>query len=219
MRKNSPAVLSLLAVLAACGGGDTYRKIRVELPAYSSLHMDEFEQVVFGGFLVAKEPEGLDLNKEITEYFGPEFERKLHSQVTVQRLALESEELFRKPDFWKSLAPGPGRVLYVTGKAELTRETRKAILGRTKPDAEDPLTRQRGIIERTLFSLNLHLYLIRGDSGEVVLDRDFKESKAYTNLKQRADFAFYELAQRVKTKLFRPILSEERMQERYLLLK
>ncbi len=219
MRKNSPGLLCLLALLAACGGGDAYRKIRVELPAYSSLHPDEFEQIVFSGFLVAGEPEGLDLNKQITEYFGSEFERKLHLRITVQRVALEGEEVFRKPDFWRSLAPGPGRALYVTGKAELTRETRKAILGRTKADAEDPLAQQRGIVERTLFSLSLHLYLIRGDSGEVVLDRDFKESKAYTNLKQRADFAFYELAQRVKTKLFRPILSEERMQERYLLLK
>ena len=219
MKKNSPILLCLLVLLAACRGGDTYRKIRVELPAYSTLHPEQFEQVIFSGFLVAKEPDGIDLNKEIAEYFGPEFEKKLHFRVIIQRVALESEELFRKPDFWRSLAPGPGRALYVTGKAEFTRETRKAILGRTKADAEDPLAQQRGIVERTLFSLSLHLYLIRGDSGEVVLDRDFKESKAYTNLNQRADFAFYDLAQRVKTKLFRPILSEERMQERYLLLK
>jgi len=219
MRKNSPILLCLLVLLAACRGGDTYRKIRVELPAYSPLHPEQFEQAIFSGFLVAKEPDGLDLNKEIAEYFGPDFERKLHFRVTVQRVALESEELFRKPDFWRSLAPGPGRVLYVTGKAELTRETRKAILGRPKADQDDPLAQQRGISERTLFSLSLHLYLIRGDSGEVVLDRDFKETKTYTNPKQRADFAFYDLAQRIRTKLFRPILSEERMQERYLLLK
>jgi hypothetical protein len=219
MRKNSPVLLCLLSILAACRGGDTYRKIRVELPTYTLLHPEQFKQAVFSGFLVAKEPDGLDLNKEIVEYFAPEFERKLKVQVTVQQVALESEELFRKPDFWKSLTLGSGRVLYVTGKAELTRETRKAILGRAKADADDPLAQQRGIAERTLFALSLHLYLIRGDSGEVVLDRDFKETKVYDNPKQKAEFAFYDLVQRVKTKLFRPILSEERMQERYLLLK
>jgi hypothetical protein len=219
MRRNSPVLLFPLILLAACGGGDTYRKIRVELPAYSPLHPEQFEQAVFSGFLVGKEPEGLDLNEEISEYFGPEFERKLHFRVSMQPVALESEELFRKPDFWRSLKPESARVLYVTGKAELTREMRKAILNKAKTDPEDPLARQKGIAERTLFSLSLHLYLIRGDSGEVVLDRDFKETKTYTNPKQRADFAFYDLAQRIKTKLFRPILSEERMQERYLLLK
>jgi hypothetical protein len=218
MRKSSAGLVCLLVLLAACRGGDTYRKIRVELPAFSPLHPDEFEQAVFSGFLVAKEPEGLDLDKELVEYLGPEFEKKLHFRVTRQPVALESEAIFKNPDFWRSLAPGPGRVLYVTGKAEMTRETRKAILGRPKADAEDPLERQKGIVERTLFSFNLHLYLIRGDSGEIVLDRDFKETKSYTNPRQRTDFAFHDLAQRVKAKLFRPMLSEERMQERFLLL-
>jgi hypothetical protein len=219
MRKNSLALLGLLAFLTACSGGDVYRKIRVDLPAYSALHPEQFEQAVFSGFLVAKEPEGFDLNKEIVEYFSPDFERRLHFRVSVQPAALESEELFGKPDFWRSLAPGPGRLLYVTGKAELTRDTRKTILGRAKPDADEPMDKQSGISERTVFALNMHFYLIRGDSGEVVLDREFKETKAYDNPKQRADFAFYDLAQRIKTKLFRPLLSEERKQDRYLLLK
>jgi len=219
MRRSSPVLLLALCLFAACGGGDRYRKIRVEIPAYSPLHLEQFEQAVFSGFLVGKETAGLDLNKELSEYFGPEFERKLHFKVTSQPVALAGDELFRKPDFWKSLAPGSARMLYVTGKAELTREIRKTILDTSKADREDPLLRQRGIAERTVFSLSLHLYLIRADSGEAILDRDFKETKAYSSTKQRADFAFYELAQRVKTKLFRPLLREERIQERYLLLK
>jgi len=217
MKRNSPAFVLALTVLAACGGSD-YRKIRVELPSYSPLHIEQFEQAVFSGFLVGQENAGLDLDKEIVGYFGPEFEKKLHLKVSSQPVALESEDLFRKPEFWKALSPGSSGALYVTGKAEMTKETRKTILD-AKTDPNDQMGRQRGIAERTVFSLSLHLYLIRADSGEVLLDRDFKETKAYSSAKPRADFAFYELAQRVKTKLFRPILSEERMQERYLLLK
>lgn len=219
MRRNSPLLLFPLILAAACGGGDAYRKIRLELPAYSPLHLEEFEKAVFSGFLVGKETAGTDLNREISEYFVAEFERKLRYQVTVQPVALESEEVFQSPDFWKSLAPGSSRTLYVTGKAELTRESRKAVIERDKDDLEDPWEQQKGIAERTVFSLSLHLYLIRADTGEVVLDRDFKETKAYSSPKQRADFAFYDLAQRMRDKLFRSILSEERMQERYLLLK
>jgi hypothetical protein len=217
MKRNSPAFVLALTLLAACGGTH-YRKIRVEIPSYSPLHIEQFEQAVFSGFLVGPENAGLDLNKEIVGYFGPEFERKLRLKVSSQPVVLESEALFRKPDFWKSLAPGLGGALYVTGKAEMTRETRKTILD-AKTDPNDQMTRQREIAERTVFSLSLHIYLIRGDSGEVLLDRDFQETKAYSSAKQRADFAFFELAQRVRTKLFRPLLSEERMQERYLLLK
>ncbi len=219
MRKNSPILLGLLVLLAACGGGDTYRKIRIELPLYSSLHPEEFEQVVFSGFLVAKEPEEIDLSSEIIEYLSPDFERRLYFKVAVLPVALESEEVFRNADFWKSLAPGSGRTLYLTGKAEMTRETRKSVLGRAKSDFDDPQDEQKEIAERALFKLNLHLFLIRGDSGEVILEREFTETKAYPNAKQRADFAFYDLAQRIKTKLFPQGLTEERMQDRYLLVR
>jgi hypothetical protein len=220
MRKNSLTVLGAVLLLSACrGGGDTYRKIRLEIPAHSPFEAKGFELAVFSGFLVAKEPEGFDLNKEIIDYLSPEFERRLNLRVAVRPVALESEEVFRRADFWKSQTPGPGRPLFVTGKAELTREMRKSVLGRPRPDIDDPDPQQRGIVERSLFALNMHLYLIRGDSGEVVLDREFKETRAYASAEQRADFAFYDLVQRVKTKLFRPGLSEDRLQERYLLLK
>jgi hypothetical protein len=217
MKRSSPALLLALALLAACGGTE-YRKIRMEIPSYSPLHIEQFKQAVFSGFIVGPENAGLDLNTEISGYFGPEFERKLRLEVSSRPVVLDSEELFRKPDFWKSLAPGSSGTLYVTGKAEMTKETRKTVLD-AKTDPNDQMVRRKEFAERSVFSLNLHIYLIRGDSGEVLLDRDFKETKAYTGAKQRPDFAFYDLAQRVKTKLFRPILSEERMQERYLLLR
>jgi hypothetical protein len=219
MRKNSRTLLILLALLAACRTGDTYRKIRVELPVYSPLRPEEFDQVIFSGFLIGQSPEGVDLNKELIEYLSPEFEKRLNFRVFVQPVALLSDEVFRQADFWRSLASGPGRSLYITGTAELTRETRKSILGRPRPDPDDPLAKQDAVAERALFALSVHLYLIRGDSGEILLEREFRETKAYPNIKQRADFAFYDLAQRIKGKLSRPLLSEERLQDRYLLLK
>lgn len=219
MRRNSALLLFSLTLLAACGSQPAYRKIRMEIPTYSPLHLEDFNQAVISGFLVGQEPAGIDLNKEISEYFRSEIQRKLHFQVMVQPISLENEELFRNPDFWRSLAPGSSRVLYVTGRAELTRETRKAVVDRDEEDIEDPFARHKGIAERTIFSLDLHVYLIRGDNGEVMFDRDFKETRAYVNPNQRADFAFYDLVQRAKAKLFRPIMSEERMQERYLILR
>jgi hypothetical protein len=219
MKKNSRAFLILLVLLAACRTGDTYRKIRVELPVYSPLRPEEFDQVIFSGFLIAQSPEGIDLNQELIEYLSTEFEKRLYFHVVVQPVALLSDDVFRKADFWKSLASGPGRSLYVTGKAELTRETRKSILGRPRQDPDEPADQQDAIVERVLFALSLHLYLIRSDSGAIELEREFRETKAYPNIKQRADFAFYDLAQRIKSKLSRPLLSEERLQDRYLLVK
>jgi len=217
MRRNSPLLLFSLVLLAACGGQESYRKIRLEIPTYSPLHLEEFEKAVICGFLIGEKSAGIDLNKELSEYFRSEIQRKLHFQVVMQPLALESEDLFRKPDFWRSLAAGSGRALYVTGKAQMTRETRKAVISKDQEDIEDPFDRHKGIAERTIFSLNLQIYMISGDNGEVVFDRLFQETKAYVSPNQRADFAFFDLVQRAKAKLFRPIMSEGRIQERYLI--
>lgn len=216
MKRNSALLLFSLILLAACSGGEAYRRIRVEIPTYSPLNLEKFETAAICGFLTGEKSPGIDLNKEISEYFRAEIQRKLNFQVRMQPVALESKEIFRNPEFWRSLAPGSDGVLYVTGTVQMTRETRKAVVDKTQEDIEDPFDRQKGIAMRTIFSLSLHVYLISADNGEVVYDRDFQETKAYVNPNQRADFAFFELVQRAKAKLFRPIMSEARIQERYL---
>jgi hypothetical protein len=216
VKRNSLAPLLLLLLLVSCGG-ESYRKVRLELPSYSLLHADDFQGVFLTDFLIVNTPEGFDLNRELAVFFVPEIERRLGLPVSAQRIPVENEESIGKPDFWQALDPGPSRRLFLTGKAELTREIRKSILGEVP--GEDPFTPQRKVAERILFSLSLRLVLIRGDNGNVLLDKDFKESKTYTSPEQRTDFAFYDLAQRIKTKFFRLISNEERIQERYLLLK
>ncbi len=215
MRRSSLLPLMLLLPLLTDCGGDAPRKLRVELPTYSVFHPEEFQDIVLTDFLIVGSPEGFDLNAELTSFFAPEFARKLGLPVVPQRVPVEDEAAFQKPDFWQALAPASPRRLFVTGRASLTRELRKAILGEVP--GEDPFTPERKVVERTLFSLSLRLLIIRGGTGEVLLDRDFKEVRTYSNPGQRTDFALYDLAMRIKGKLFRPLLSEERTQERYLL--
>jgi len=217
MRKNSWAVACLVLFLAACRS-DAYRKLRVELPAYSPVKLEDFLEVVITPFLVADQPQGIDLNKEIADYLKPELERKFKGRVTLRQVPLESEEAFKQPEYWRSLAAGSSKPLVVTGRVTLNQETRKAILTRpVRSLEEEPLSPQRSLDERRIFTMEISLYLIKAETGETLLQRDFKETKSYTNPNQRTDFAFYDLIQRVKAKLFRLILGEERIQDRYLL--
>jgi hypothetical protein len=211
-RKNS--LLLLVLLLTACGG-ESARKIRLEIPADSPFHAEDFQGVIMTDFLIVSSPEGFDLNRELAAFFVPEFKRNLGLPVALPHVLPENEESIRRPEFWQALAPGAAPWLGIAGKAGFTREVRKSILGEVP--GEDPFTPERKVAERTFFSLSLHLFLVRGDSGEVLFDRDFKETKTYPQPGQRADFAFYELAIRVKDKLFRRILNVGRIQERYLL--
>ncbi len=218
MKKNSLALVGLL-LLAACSGTETYKKIRVEIPAYSTLRLDRFQEMAVTTFLTPKETAGLDLSQEIGQYFEQELGRKFPGKVFSRAVDIESEAAFQNSEFWKSLAPDSGSLLYFTGKAELSRETRKAVLSRPGDPREDELTPQKTIAERTVFVLDITIHIINTASGEILISKTYKESKTYTSPKQRADFALFDLIQRVKQKLFRPILGEERIQERYLLAK
>ncbi len=217
MRKNSLAVACLLLFLAACTS-DAYRKLKVELPSYSPVKLEDFLEVVITPFLVAEQPQGIDVNKEIADYLKPELEKKFKGRVTLNQVSLESEEAFKKPEYWRALAAGSSKSLFLTGRASFTQETRKAILARpARSLQEESLSPRSGLDERRIFTLDVSLYLIKAETGEPLLQRDFKETKSYTNLNQRADFAFYDLIQRVKAKLFRLALGQERVQNRYLL--
>jgi len=219
MRKISGAAACLLLFLTACRG-DVYQKIRLELPAYSPVNLENYQEVIITDFLVTGKPEGLDLNREIQEYFRLELEIKFKGKVSVRPFPVESEEAFQSADYWKPLAAGSGSRLIMTGKAQLSEEIRKAILSRPARRIDDaPRSPSRDIEERRVFTLELNLYLIKAETGETLLQKEFKEVKTYVNLRQRADFAFHDLAQRVRTRLFRPILGEERNQDRYLLLR
>ena len=219
MKKNSLTLFVSALLLAGCGGSVNYQKLRIEIPTYSSIQLDDFQELAVTTFLIPKETAGVDLNKEVTEYFITELARKFKGKVVAKSIALDNEAVFKQPEFWKTLSAGQGRLLFISGKANLEKETRKAVLSRPGNPREAEFSPQRAIAERTVFTLEASIYMIRADTGEIVLSRDFKETRAYTNPKQRADFAFSDHVQRIKQKLFRPILSEERIEERYLLLK
>jgi hypothetical protein len=219
VKKNSLALVVSALLLAGCGSSVNYQKLRIEIPTYSPIQLDDFEELAVTTFLIPKETAGVDLNKEVTEYFITELARKFKGKVVARSVALDNEGKFKQPAFWKALAAGQSGLLFITGKASLEKETRKAVLSRPGNPREEEFSTQRTIAERTVFTLDASIYMIRADTGEIVLSRDFKETRAYTNPKQRADFAFSDLVQRIKQKLFRPILSEERIEERYLLLK
>jgi hypothetical protein len=218
MRRNSAALAAALLLLAGCGG-DAYRKIKVDLPAYSPLKLEQYREVAVTNFLITKEFAGLDLNKELGAYFKQEFEKKFRGKVSSLPVSPDSQDVFQKPDFWKSQASSRSGLLLVTGAAQLSRETRKAVFDKDTDPREAARSPQRGISERAIFTLDISLYLIAAETGEILMKKEYKETKTYATPKQRADFAFYDLAQRVRQKLFRPILTEEQTQDRYLLAK
>jgi hypothetical protein len=254
----------LLFLLAGCAS-EIHQKIKLDIPAYSPINIQEFQQIILIPFIISsgtpeaasipaaenvaekekkneeekekkKEEEkqlaaapkkiepALDVQAEMIKYFATELGRKFKGQVRLEARPLPSAELIHKPEYWQSLSPDSRASLIFTGQASFKEEIRKAILYRSDlyradQSEEDLFGPEKKLASRHVFTLELNLALIKPETGEVLLERNFKETKITPDLKYPARFALYELLQRVKLILFRQIFGEERPQERYLLLK
>lgn len=218
MRKNSLIIIICLFILSSCVTND-YWKLTIEIPRQAPFDLNAFSEVIVTSFLVKDEAKGFDLSKEIVEYFVGELKRKAKGTVSTRDAVVEKEDQFEAADYWKTLGSNSEGTLFLTGSAQYSEETRKALIKTAKKRYEDPFPTPSRLEQRKFFTLNLDLYLIDAQTGTPLYKREFKETKAYTNPNQTAYFAFFDLIMLVKEKLFRAVLGTEQIQERYLIIK
>jgi hypothetical protein len=216
-RNRNPLLLLIsLLFIFSCGTGD-YVRMRIEMPRQAGIDLEDFEEIAITNFLVEEEAKDFDLNKELTEYFSVELDQKTKKKISSTEVPLQNEDVFQDKEFWTGAFPDKKGTLLFTGTLDYTEEIRKAIKSARKRQFDEPFPEESRIEERRFYSLSLRLYLIDARSGEAVYERTFKESKAYKNPNQTAYFAFYDMMLNVRDKLFRQILGDQQIQERYLI--
>lgn len=218
MKKSRVALLLALLLFTSCVS-ESHLNIRIEAPGKSVLDLDRFSEIFVTDFLIKSQAKGLDLNTEIIDYFSSELGTHFKGKISTKKITLEKEEVFKNEDFWKNLSADKENALLLTGSIQYKEEVRKAVLGKRKKDSEDPFQPERTLTERRFYLLNLDLYLIDGKTGKALYKKSFKESRNYKNPKQTAYFAFFDLIKAVREKLFRDILGERKIQQRYLIIR
>jgi hypothetical protein len=218
-------ILLSALLLAACGTTEFYRT-RIRIPRQAEVNLSEYEAIVFTNFFLPEETElddpkklDFDLGGEIQDYFTTELEVVLERQVEPTSLSIETEEAFQDPDFWKKQGPEDVKALMISGTADFAEETRKALISRKRKEMDDPFPARKNLETRKFYTLNMHIHVLDSETGALLFDRKYKESRAYTNPNQTALFAFYDLAYQVKEKFFREITGGERLQDRYLIIR
>jgi hypothetical protein len=205
-------------VLSSCVTTE-YWKMKIEIPRRTELDIEAFDTVIITPFLVENEVEEFDLSKEIGVYFEGMIKRKTKNTVITRDLPLENEALFESSDFWKNQERESENTLFLTGTAQYTAETRKALLKRAKKRYEDPFPTEARLEQRRFYTFNMTLFLIDAKSGETVYKREFKETQNYDNPNQTSYFAFFDLIQQIQENFLRSVLGLEQVQERYLVIK
>jgi hypothetical protein len=221
MRKNSLPAAAFLAVLAAaaCTSEMTAQKVKIEIPAVPSVKAETVSEIVLAPFWIDKEVKEFDLNKDLAEYLLAELKTKFPGRISSKPVVWTGADMAARPEAWKKAALGPSGALVLTGKAAFVQETRKALLSTDKRKFEDPFEPEKKWAERRNFELKLEVFLLKADTGEAFSQTTFQETRNYENIRQPADFAFHDLLDQIRPRLFRALFGSEKIQERFLLLK
>lgn len=209
----------ILACLAACSIDSPYVRLRVEAPSLPLVKMSDYREIAVADFFLAEPPAGLNLNQELTDYFKTEVGFRFKGTVSRRSLPLDKEEKLKDEAFWKEAAAGAPGLLFLTGKAGLEQELRKALLDKSSQGLEEPFAKEKAWDERKSFTLQITLFLVNGGTGRPVFEKEYKETINYTNTKQPIDFALFDLLQQLKLKFFRSVFGTDRLQERYIIFR
>jgi len=214
---NKIFLLILLFFVYSCGS-ISYVEIKTDIAKKIPFSFEQFDEIMITDFLPENEIPDFDINKEMKDYFAQEIEVKTKRKVSTKKIPLEDEQIFKNKQFWANISEKDEKGIFITGSVEYKKEVRKALV-RDKRKFEDPFTYEDQFIQRKMFSLALDLYFINSQTGEIIYQRKFNESKSYENPNQTAYFAFYDLIYSMKQKIFLDVLTEKQPQERYLIIK
>lgn len=209
--------VSFLA-LSACTTAD-YWKLKIKIPRKVEVDLTKYRAIVVAPFLVKEAPDEIDLNREIVHYFASELKRKADNPILTSEADAVNEEQLQSPEYWKTLDADSEGNLYITGTAQYNEETRKALIKGGRRRFENPFPDPARLEQRKFFNLNINLSIIDAATGIPVFQREYKETRSYTNPNQTSFNAFFDLILQVREKLFRSILVEGRQEERYLIIR
>lgn len=215
MKKNKAVLILLLFFFLSCSSVNYFR-VNVEVPGKPLFDINRFDEIIVTNFFIQREREDFNLNEELVNYFTTQMKQSFNTEVSSRRVALSDEELFNDTAYWKNLQTDSRETVFFTGTVDYLEEVRKAII-QTKKKADETFQRDKAIEERRFYTLTINFYLIDAQTGEVLFTKALKETRAYNNPNQTAAFAFFDLADIVKSKFFSTVLGTVKTQQRYLI--
>lgn len=215
----------LVLALAACSSSNATR-LRIQIPRRAEVRLADFDGIAMTNFLIQSDDEAdakkveldFDLNQELIDYLSNELKIELEEDVDIHTLNLEDEALFEDEQFWQNFSKDGKKVLIISGTMQYGQETRKALISKEKRQHETPFPQPERLQTRKFYTLNMHIHILDSESGVNLYNQTFKETRAYSNPNQTAQFAFYDLLYEIKEKLFREMMGGEKIQERYLII-
>ena len=176
-----PRRLALAAAfLAAAPAMAGTSQVQVELPVPERIDMAGIESLLVTRLVLLNDNPKVDLNREMTALLRKEFRKKTPLRVVdVEPPPLPEQsldELVRNAPFWRDMGEKFGADLILTASLQYEISDRS---GFVQEDIISPVTGQRvrrsRYADREGFEMKIHLYFLKGRTGELVYDDTFRE--------------------------------------------
>ena len=209
------ALAAALLAGAACGSGGPVG-VSLNMPGIAVLPPGSFSEIVVTDFADAAPPPDLAPGLELPNYLAAEIGRVFAGPVSRATVPAEAAAGPAPPSFWKEKGVGHEGAVFLTGTVNLTGAVRKAV------DRVVPLDRlfdasRGGLIEQLRWTMVVDICLISAATGEVLHRTSLREYRDYNELDKPVEFAFSDLSDRIRARLFPALLGTPTIERRALL--
>lgn len=196
----------VLVLAAALAAGPACRAlapvpISLDMPGVSRVASGAFDEIVISSFRDDAPLADFQAGRELQAFLAAEFRRVFKGPVTMAANA----------------PAGHDRAILIAGSVRLASQVRKALQNTNVPVDGPFKTAGRGLIEQCHWTLTMDVSAVFAATGETLFHRAFEEARDYIDLEKPAEFAFSELAARVRAKLFSALLGTSTIESRTLL--
>jgi len=213
------ALVLLAAVLAAEAAclPEPAVPVRVNMPGVSAFPAGLFREIIVANFREDEPSPELALGRELQSYLTAELDRSFDGPVSRVTVLWEDGASLDDPGFWKQLAADKERAVVLAGTVGLSGQVRKALHKKMVPLDGPFKFDDRGFLEYLHYTLSIDLVVLSSETGESLFHKSFREEKDYTDIEKPGEFAFSELADRFRARLFPLFLGTSTPEERILL--
>lgn len=180
-------------------------EVRIEIAGVAAIPPGSFDEIVVTDFVAAAPLADLAVGRELRDDLATEIRRAFRGPVMT---AGSADEALSRPR---------ERAIVIAGSVTLAGEVRKA-LDKSRVPLDGPFkTAGRGLVELRHWTLTVDLAVRSAADGATLFRRAFREERDYIDLEKPADFAFSELAERVRARLLPLLLGTATRESRTLL--
>ncbi|MBE3110676.1 MAG: hypothetical protein IMZ57_02550 [Acidobacteria bacterium] len=216
MRRPAIFALAIILAAAACFSRPPV-PVKVEMPGVSAFPPGLFSEIIVTDFRDDAPSQDFALGRELQNYLAAALGRSFKGTVSRMDLSRDGKAAADDPAFWKQAAAGRERAVLLTGSAGLVGRTRKA-LKKTNLPVDGPFNvDRRGLIEQRQWTLSVDFSVVSAATGEALYKITFREEREYLDLDKPAEFAFAELADRIRARLFPVLFGAPTIEARTLL--